>query len=407
MALDLEELEKTEVLLKPKTMKSKNLMPWDRMTDSKTNKPKNKKNSDENLSNLNNSKKVTTLVHDIKDIKIKEKKISSKSTQELPLKTDDLNNLDNLNNQNLFFSLSGLGREILLYIGGICINKGDLTTHPISYQEIANNISINKKGIPTTEVVRKTISRLRKSGFLNRVDSKRGPNARIIFNIDQYVFKEILLEQKNQILNESVEIPAKLKNIEVPLDASNDQDQQNIFELPPEWMQVSFFGLNESIKLGINQLTNIAKSGKLTPEEVERSFEEFSHDINNGLVKAKNGPLRMLMGILLKGQKYHSNDESFKPEMDRILEENLKRRLKRQHELLALQNEVKDAEFLNWISNLSESKKQDILEGMNIFRLESLAAKQKNIHLKAFWSENIYSNETMNPKIETNGHPVV
>ena len=65
-------------------------------------------------------------------------------------------------------------------------------------------------------------------------------------------------------------------------------------------MGISFFGLNEKIKFGMGQLKQIAKKEVLTPEQVENSLEQFSHDIEKGLVRAKKISIRDVNGYFIK-----------------------------------------------------------------------------------------------------------
>ena len=326
------------------------------------------------------------------------------------LEIDELDTIDVINR------LSETKFKIIKYIINRCIYLGDLSTGALNLNVISDELYIKKS------VLKSRINELVKSGLIFRDKGKSGPSGFYRLSISKKLRNSFLEINRstNQSKSNQVQVRNKLgtksgtsqvlnqvqftsssssnnifnnKNKTTNSQPEETFQEQTIFELPPKWMAISFFGLNEKIKFGMGQLKQIAKKGVLTPEQVENSLEQFAHDIEKGLVRAKKSLLGMVMGIFLNGQEYVSVDETFKSDTDLFLEQQLNAKLAKQKQHLAKIEELKNNSFEIWNQTLSPDAKKAILEGLNIFQLEKLNDSGKLAHLKGYYEDTLWPKE--------------
>ena len=157
--------------------------------------------------------------------------------------------------------------------------------------------------------------------------------------------------------------------------------------------QRHFFGLNESIRFGMQHLKNIASKQVSSPEQVEVSLEAFANDLEKDLIKTKRSPLALLMGILLKGDRYMSIDPEYKTEEETLLAQQMEAKIKRETKMSELKEKAKKSSFILWEDGLSAEKKQALLESLDIYLLEKLDERGKLAHLKTYYEETIWPKE--------------
>jgi len=304
--------------------------------------------------------------------------------------------------KNRFYTLKGLGKDILFFIGEICINSGSLIAPPISYEEIAYKITPVGGKTSSPEVIRKTIYRLRNNGFLERIDGTRGKHGVVILALDEFVYKEILLQIK--IEDNSGTVPEQFRNnknnalaqstgtdsgtnlsssssININnnnITTTNNMEFENFFKNLQE--------LNPSILLNSqnvrkNEILNIYNArSSITPEEFVNSLEDFCYDIENGILKNITIP-RSLFVKIMKMENYESEIRVKKD--TEIIEQQRIRKDKAKQDLLKAQialfpDEYKK-EYEAWSNFLTDEK------------FEAITGCKKEV--KNDFAENLLKNE--------------
>ena len=320
------------------------------------------------------------------------------------------------------FSLVGHELNITFYLFETCQILGTKITPKLTNESIAKSVSIASK-----EVVKTVLKRLVKKEIINREKGKKGNGGWIKFSFNENKYQQIFHLKENSLNKGTIReqqgnnkgtireqqgnnkgtdwgtntpsssntIYSNTKKETTTNESSNHQE--NIFDLPENWTQIDFFGLNEKIKFGMQQLKNICSRGHLTSEQCENSLESFSHDLENNLVTSRKTPLQFLMGILLKGE-YFSTDKNFKTEEETEREKQLRAKIDKANAMRAMEAEAKEASFYLWMQELPIGAKDQILAKLEIFGLKTMAIKEKAIHLKNYYMETIWPQEFVENK---------
>tara|TARA_Y100001970_G_scaffold27797_1_gene33980 strand:+ start:475 stop:1878 length:1404 start_codon:yes stop_codon:yes gene_type:complete len=275
-------------------------------------------------------------------------------------KNDDIPDLHNL---------SVMGMKIMQYIFDICVNSGNKITPRLRHKNIAEALNLNSNSI------RNTIQRMIDKGFISRRSNAIGDNRGSQYIIGDYVYQKMVIlphsyhtpptkpDTKPDTKSSSSSSMLLNENIKKTTTRNN---QLNISELPPEWKNINFFGLNQTIKFGKDQLINIYNAQVLSANDVEESLERFANDLDKGLIKAKTGSLNFLMGIFLKQKTaYESNDPNFRTEDELFLEKQLNAKIEKDKQMKTLKEKACNASFNIWENNLSKNDRERILKDMS------------------------------------------
>ena len=168
--------------------------------------------------------------------------------------------------------------------------------------------------------------------------------------------------------------------------------QSNLFGLPREWEQINFFGLNEKIRFGIQQLKNIYNKNHLTASQCESALEAFANDLDKNIIKSTKSPLSFLMGIMLKGE-YNAIDPTFKTEEETVFEQQMKAKIAKANRMRELKLHAQEASCDLWIDELAKEDKDQIFAKLKVYRVDKMSDREKEVHLKQYHSDEIWPNE--------------
>jgi predicted transcriptional regulator len=252
----------------------------------------------------------------------------------------------------LFSELVGLQRNIIIFMSHECKNLRARTTDRMTLEHLAK--SLNR----STGVVKMTIHRLEKKGFLFRSEFKNGRGGWSRYELPDYVYNDALRsETDNKLVTNWQQTDNKVvtQPITQPItnlsSSSSYLNKTTTTELGEDWN----FDISSYARFGFttSQIKQLASLNVISAAEVEQSLVEFNYDFeNNVLPIIKTGKINFLMGLLRSGHLYVS--EGFKSEQEAIISEMARRAEARRKKLL-------EDKFLAWVADLSDSTKKEIL----------------------------------------------
>ena len=252
----------------------------------------------------------------------------------------------------LFSELVGLQRNIIIFMSHECKNLRSRTTDRMTLEHIAK--SLNR----STGVIKMTIHRLEKKGFLFRSEFKNGRGGWSRYELPDHVYNDALRnETDNKVITKWQQTDNKVvtQPITEPItsvsSSSSYLNKETTTELSDEWnfdiTSYSRFGFTNS------QIKQLASLGVISASDVEQSLIEFNYDLeSNALPIIKTGKINFLMGLLRAGHSYVS--EGFKSEQETIISEMARRAEVKRKNLL-------EAKFGAWVGELNDDKKKEIL----------------------------------------------
>ncbi len=280
--------------------------------------------------------------------------------------------------------LGGNEREIFYFLFSKCRLLGSQTTPPICL-EILKELRLK-----STNVVKTSLYRLVKKGFLIRKAGKKGRAGWVMFQIPFGLYQQLIVEldgewitNRKQIDNnkgskqitEQVTSPSSssnniyinktttkesdyLENLENPI--SSNINQQNIFGLPDEWMQINTTALKN---LSHSHLKQLYQKNQLTAEQVQESIDAFAFDLekNNKKALIHGDEVNFLMGILLKRGMPYTPPDNYESPRDRAMRIYLEKKREQQQKRKQMQRQLMGLEFEEWYSNLTTEQKKEII----------------------------------------------
>jgi len=308
------------------------------------------------------------------------------------------------------FSTTGIQRKILLAIFNSCQFSLNKISPPISIDYLNLSLKIQKSSI------RKTIQRLEKKGFIIRSEFKNGRGGWTKYSLPESVYNQLLQDKNKDKLETNLrqsedkletQLETQLEthglNNNSSLNKSNtiitancdeiisSKNQSTLFGLPEEWEAIDIEVLSE-IKFTRNHLQQLYKKSSLPLEVIEDSLHAYAFDLfENGLIETIKTPLKMIMGLLIKGQPYNSPDNYESPK-DRALRLYYDKKRREEDERGRKTEELKDIEYRNWTVSLSDAEKDSFLsEGYKKLNPESTMAKKiMEADLKAHFLETVW-----------------
>jgi len=269
--------------------------------------------------------------------------------------------------------LVGLQKKILFYIGTLCIAKNDLSSGPISIQELKQLLGTD------TDTIKTATQRLVTKKFVLREVGKRGTGGFSLFKIQESLKQAIIQNIQNSQVSgrfgTNLE-PRKEPRKDTSNSSSNISTITNLQNhenwLPDEWQQVEIQPLEE-IGFGKAHLAQIYKFGLLSPEMVKDSINAFSFDlqVNDKAQKIKSGsPLNYFMGIMKNGMPYAPSENYESPDA-RAYKTYIEKKKLEQKRKEDLEREAFDFAFNDWVQSLTEDAVCQIIPEPNYRRLDS------------------------------------
>jgi predicted transcriptional regulator len=270
-----------------------------------------------------------------------------------------------------FLSLTGLQKEITLYLYENCKLSRDKITSQLTINNIATSCNTSEKSI------HKSIQRLEKKGVIIRNKFKCGRGGWTKYEVVDYIFQEILHYETQDKLRTNLgqtwdkpetnlgqtqdKLGTELRT-ELRTNASSssiynintttmDSDDKN--QMLDEWLEVDITPLEE-FGFTKTHLKQIANQNKLSPEIVQNSIYAYAFDLyeNKKGEKIKD-KISYFMGILRKGLPYTPPDnyESEQDKAMRLYLESEKSRVAKREKML---NELFELKFSEWYEKQSE-----------------------------------------------------
>ena len=434
MALSLDDLKKSETkrILKPKLTNKKTLDPWEKFT----------KNEIDSKQTANRQQIDSEKHHTSKSILINRQQIDSKQTAKATINRQQENNGVNRQRtdskqtaeqtanrqqtdskqtakvvinrqQEITENISQIiGNERLFfdYIYSICSQCGIRTTPPLTISHILSTTEFKSKYI-----IKNLIERLTKKEALIREQGKQGRGGYIKLTIPESLFQQKRHEidskqtanrqqtdsrsREKQTAEQTASTPNNnnlLQKEKIIIPASgeeivSDENQLSFLGIPSTWEEIDITGL-ETIKFTKGHLKQLYEKSKLPKEIIEDSLNAFAFDLNeNKLIETIRTPLKMIMGLLIKGQPYNPPD-NYESSKDRALRLYHERKRREADDRQRREGELIEIEYQSWTISLSKDEKESFLsDGYKKMKPESKMAKEvMNADLKSHFMETVW-----------------
>ena len=270
-----------------------------------------------------------------------------------------------------FESLVGHEKNLLLLIFKECLRTGNLVTPSLTLSFITQSLECSSG---TAKIA---IHRLIKKGFTWRNESKTGRGGWIKFGLSKSLYQSLRIRETDnkQITNgyqtDNKQVAQRIAQRITNATSSssilnNNKNITTTTELPEKWETIKITRSIKDLGFGALHIRQIHKNGTLEAQEVQDSLNAFSHDLENGKVKARNGSLNLLMGVLLKKGMYISEDylTESKKEIDAYLT--------KVEELEAAKEKLKEVnkqkQFEKWLETISDEKKDQIVPPSDLIK---------------------------------------
>ena len=242
-----------------------------------------------------------------------------------------------------FQALSGLQKNIVLFIYDLCRIKGERITAPVSIEHLYLKLGSTRLS------VQKSIQRLEQKLLLARKEFRSGRGGWTVYELPESVWNEILQTETSDKLrtnlgqtsdNPKTE-PRTEPRTSVPCSSSNLNINNTTTTELDLWLSVP---KNLEGRVSIRQLRDFVKQGLISAEDLQSSLDGFAYDLEKGSIKAKNGnPVAILIGAVKSGgyisQSYLSelkaslaDVEKARQELHQIQAENVSKQLQEEFE---------------------------------------------------------------------------
>jgi predicted transcriptional regulator len=299
-----------------------------------------------------------------------------------------------------FEQLRGHESRLLQLIFAECQANGELLTPPLTLDRIAESLGSRK------ETAKTVIVRLTKKGLVKRENSATGRGGFTRFRLEKTLYQELLIRETGnkrvtnreqtgnkrdtQRVTEQVTEPSssssslRSTNIQKLLTTGDLTSSESTLDTP--WQEIDYSDLTE-LRFGRNQLVQIVRDRRLTPEQLQDSIYAFAFDLSENQ-KAKHisgAPLNYFMGILRKGPYAPpANYESPEARQLRLYLEVKEQQQKRQHEIEA---RLETVEFEEWAEKLSLDKRDELVPPKDYAKSGGTA---HTMQLREYFRENVW-----------------
>jgi len=383
-----------------------------KQTDNKqiTNTPPNQARKQQNQKETDNKQITNSKQTDNKQITAKLKQITnSKQTDnqtDNKLDNKQITNSKQTDNKQItklnLNQLIGNEREIFYFLFSKCRLSGSQKTPPICLEIIKNELNLK-----STNLIKTSLYRLIKKGFLIRCDSKTGRSGWTIFEIPINFYQQSLIETDNKQITNSKQTDNKqiTKQITEQITNYSSSSNSNIYNntnttndnkqkitLPPDWQEIDILPLRD-FHFTKEHLTQIYRKSQLTAEMVQESIYAYAFDLkeNNKIKQIGSQPINYFMGILVKGMPYAPPDNYESPH-DRALRLFIEQKRKVQIKKQALEEEALLFAYTEWQEQLPIEEVKNIIPEFLQKGLVDINKKPPFIEaeLKSYFKDNIW-----------------
>lgn len=284
--------------------------------------------------------------------------------------------------------LTGIQKNIFLYIINVCTARGALDTGNILSADLANASNCSFGSAKTS------LNRLVDKHLVVRHQGKACRGGHMVLGITKEIQAAAIQAQK-ALFN-----PLKLSNTDNVTSnkmSNNGSYSSSIYNnkntttiLPDEWKKIDFSSLSE-IGFSETQLRQLYQSNATTPEIVQESINHFAYGLEyNPKLKTYPDPLNVLMGVLRKSGNWV--EKNYVSPKERALQQLLERRQQESQRLQELEKKLIEEESKIWLNNLSNEEKERILSSMpkNSLMSKTLAEKANEGHLLNYFKTGVY-----------------
>lgn len=282
---------------------------------------------------------------------------------------EDTRNNELSNACNFVTRLYGIQKKIMLYFFDISTVRGDLSTGSVTAS------TLNEVANSTAKTVKKAIQRLIDRKLIEREGGKSGKGGFSCFRFPKNV-RNALFEYNKQLekKNHDEQSSFKEKNIGI-----NREILDNA--LPDEWNKIDYRFLS-NIGFSETHIRQLHCKGTSSAEIVQQSIDHFSFALENNQKEMEkyNKPLKVLMGVLLKGGSWV--EDNYKSPKQILLEKSIQITSEQLEKEKILENKLFDIAFEKWSIALTNQEKLTILPA-KLFGPEKA-------HLKRYFKGNIW-----------------
>jgi hypothetical protein len=200
-----------------------------------------------------------------------------------------------------FQALSGLQKNIVLFIYDLCRIKGERITAPVSIEHLYLKLGSTRLS------VQKSIQRLEQKLLLARKEFRSGRGGWTVYELPEGVWNEILQTETSDKLRTNLgqlsdnprTEPRTEPRTSVPCSSSNLNINNTTTTEPDLWLSVP---KNLEGRVSIRQLRDFVKQNLISAEDLQSSLDGFAYDLEKGSIRAKNGnPVAILIGAVKSG----------------------------------------------------------------------------------------------------------
>jgi hypothetical protein len=271
-----------------------------------------------------------------------------------------------------FSSLSGLERELVLYLHDLCVSNRSTQTPPVSNSYLSPIFN------RSSDTIKTTLRRIQAKGLIKRLEYLSGKGGFTVYEISEETHQEITTYGKHQKLLHNAQKTFGNNSETIRKQESKNEPIQN------EWDEIDISPLF-SIHFGKAHIEQL-KNGPLSPEMVQDSIKYFAYMLQHSQSKeSKIGkPLNYLMSILKRGIPVARPDGYQSPE-EKAQAEYLEALKKTRLEKEARENEICELMFMEWLESLSQEEKKTIIPmGMKP------GSNTVNLFLKSYYRDNLW-----------------
>ena len=264
--------------------------------------------------------------------------------------------------------MSDAEKAIAYFMYEDCMTNGMLETKETRVSFISNCLKM-----PTT-TVKKTIQRLEELNHIKRIKFKNGRGGWTIYSLSKDMYDQIRNYQGRfkPETNWSQTRDKLRTKVESEVETNTPSSSSYIINTTTNYKASasSKIELNEIlILLGFNQghVDQLLRDSSLSPELIQNSLDAFAFDLGFEDVKKKvRSPIGLIMKLLKNGQAYIS-EKGYESEEDRLYRELVERAEKKKEEKLKLESRMAELKFEEWLENISDEEKRNIVEPIGDF----------------------------------------
>jgi predicted transcriptional regulator len=203
-------------------------------------------------------------------------------------------------------ALSGLQREILIFLFHECKKQRSEITPELTLQFISNSLNIRLMSVKTT------LARLVEKGFISRAEHKAGRGGWSKFRFPEELYKEFFqleTEQKlytKQYTEPYTTSPSSSININNNINTTTTETENLKISIPEGWEDLDFSQINGFTWQTLHSLMPYIKQYGFSEFDIQQSIYSLVYDDETGIFAARNRKA-VLISKIKEGDLYTSD----------------------------------------------------------------------------------------------------